>query len=369
MKSYILTYHFAKNYGAVLQCWALQKALISVGSDTRVLDYQDTIQEKNNSLYKQNSGVKRIIKNILYTPYHREREEKYAKFEEFVLNQLVRTPHITTVKELMSFLVSESKGVIFVGSDQVWNPKIEDFTEAFFLPFETNHIKATYAASVGPTTVNEIRNYKRWIEEFQHISIREKTTADALSQIVDNHITLVPDPVFLVSKQDWNEMSIQAADNIVSNEKYMLCYYLNKKHMLEYCRISDAIAKQKHLKVYNIIGGLCPLYYKKNTIRNAGPVDFISLIKQAEIVCTDSFHGTVFSIIFGKEFYSFDIKSENSDNRKKSILERVGLIDRYVTLDNPEISNNKIEYDIVKKKIEVIKEEGMSYLRSSLGSC
>ncbi len=364
MKAYILTYHFAKNYGALLQCWALQEALKPLLNDVTVLNFQDMNQIKNNSLYKQNSGVKRIVKNIVYLPYHKQREEKYKKFEDFMSSQLICTPHISTLNELNDFLTKEEPGIIFVGSDQVWNPKIDDFSKAFFLPFQLNHIKATYAASVGPTTLEEIDCFKNYILDFQHISIREKNTAETLEKILNRSVTIVPDPVFLISKEKWIDMSNKFTCSIIPKGKYMLCYYLNKKHMIQYCKISEEIAKKRNLKVVNIIGGICPIYYKPNSIRNAGPTDFLSLIKNAELVCTDSFHGTAFSLIYGKDFYSFDYQSSGTDSRKKALLEIVGLKDRYVTLDCPNICQNEIDAHYLIRKLNVLKAEGLDFLYS-----
>lgn len=366
MKILTLTYHFAINYGAILQCYALQKALNDLKYDSQVLNYINFNQKKNNSLYKQNKGVKRLIKNILYFPYHKEREHKYLLFKMFLENNITLTKEITNISSLEKFL-NQGSGIIFVGSDQVWNPNIDDFSESFFVPIKTNYYKATYGASIGSADSSQLDKYGREIASFDKISVRENKSINILKKYTSKNISIVPDPVFLINKNEW--ISLIKNNQREHKNKYILCYFLNNKNMRSYYKIVRKIASKMNLKIICISGGISPLYYKKNTIRNAGPIEFLDLFYNANYVFTDSFHGTVFSIIFEKQFFSFDSSSAIKDSRKKGILERCSLLDRYVTLDNLSTLDNykkMINYSLISPKIEKIKIEGLNFIENTI---
>lgn len=135
MKIGILTYHFAINYGALLQCYALQKALESQGADCEVCDFQSPVQRDNNRLYSKQMSPKAMAKNLCKLPFHFARKAKQQKFRRFVEENLKLSRPLATLEDLQQ----EAQGldVLVCGSDQVFSPRILDFNEAFFLPFPT----------------------------------------------------------------------------------------------------------------------------------------------------------------------------------------------------------------------------------------
>ena len=359
MKIGIITYHFAINYGAVLQCYALQSYLKEKGCDVEVLNYINDKQEKNNKIFKY-GGLKAIISNICLLPFIPQISRKRKKFKLFNSKYLNLSKRITNIEELREYIDKNEFDYIISGSDQVFNPKINDFDRAFLFPFETNAKKISYAASTGAASREDIKKIESYIEEFCKISIREESDKNKFNENIKQRIETVSDPVILRNKEKWHEI-IDKKDK--SNEKYLVCYFLHKNIFSEEYKIAKKIAKEKGLKMIVINVRYSKQSIRKNTLFNVGPEDFLRLIANADYVCTDSFHGTIFSIIFNKNFSCFDTKNNINDSRRKNLLGNVGLLNRMLYIENNEFNTNQINYDTVNKKVEEIREQSKNFLR------
>ncbi|EOU2056948.1 polysaccharide pyruvyl transferase family protein, partial [Clostridium perfringens] len=174
----------------------------------------------------------------------------------------------------------------------------------------------------------------------------------------------VVDPTMLLNINEWNEMANKSDINI--NEPYMICYFLKKETFSKEYELAQKLAKEKNLKLYYINQRFTKRSFYKNTICDAGPEDFVKLIKNAEFVCTDSFHGTIFSIMFRKDFYSLVDTENTNDQRRQNILEKLGLMDRCIYLDNIEFNNSNIDYENVQKEIEILRNNSKNFLINSL---
>lgn len=357
----IITYHFARNYGAVLQCYALQKFIGNQGYQVEILNYKTHKQEQNNSLFNKRKGIKNIVMNIALYPFKSKRIIKDKKFEEFIQKEMNCTNRIYSLEELKNKINDEGFKYIISGSDQVWNPRIGDFEDAFFFPFKCAAKKISYAASIGGATLEELDNYKKWINDFENISVREETTSKILNSILEKKVKVVLDPTMLLNNDEWKIVE----DDV--EEEYMLCYFINKSNFKEGFKIAKKIAKQRRLKIKIINARFSLNSFRKGTIVDAGPIDFIRLMKKASFICTDSFHGTIFSIIFNKPFLSIDRKDNKNDTRKSDLLKKLSLEDRLIRIPNDEKINIKdTKQEDIDGRLNKIREDSINFLKKSL---
>lgn len=331
MKIGILTYHFAINYGAVLQCYALQKAFESQGADCVICDYQTPEQRDNNRLYSQSKNPKAIAKNLCKLPFHYARKRKQQKFQLFAAGNLKLSAPLATLGDLKE--EADTLNVIVTGSDQVFSPHIPDFNEAFFLPFATKAKKASYAASLGKTQAEDLRPYKDVLLDFDLLTVRESSAVPGIQDLGIFEVETAPDPVFLLTQDQWRALA--RAEQPQKKEPYLLCYFLNAEQEQRYLRMAKEMAKKKHLNLYRIVSRYRPYNLSKSAICDAGPEDFLNLIANAAFVCTDSFHGTVFSAMFGVDFLTFCPHQNQTDQRKQEVLKALGLEDRLRFANEP----------------------------------
>lgn len=328
MKIGIITYHFCQNYGAVLQCYALQKYIQSIGLDCYVLDAISSKQKKNNSLYSGKQGMMRIIRNAVLLPLHFQRKEKKKKFEKFVGEQMNLSSYCSNCNELRDLIMNNKFDVIIAGSDQVWNPANNDFDEMFFFPFECKAKKIGYAISLGSATKEDLVSYKDYIGLFDTVTAREESACPILTDFTRKTVEQVVDPALLIGKDHWLKLAQHSTYPIKG--KYVVCYLLNKAHYNDYYTFSKRIADNLGAKLISIETSYGFHSFRKNTLIDLGPYDFLSIIKNASFICTDSFHGTVFASVFNVPFCSLIAVEKEKDTRVKDYLYSVGLKDRMV---------------------------------------
>lgn len=359
MKIGIITYHFAINYGAVLQCYALSKFLESKGYEIEVINYVNSKQKRNNDVIKHDDGIKSLIANCLLLPFRGKIKNKKYKFETFV-NKIKLSKEIQNIDELKEYINSNNFNVIISGSDQVFNPKIDDFDLAFLLPFDINCKKVSYAASTGNANTADINKLKKYLDKFDRLSIREVNDLEKFRNI-DRNINVVCDPTLLLSKNDWKMLSSAEGDS-----NYLLCYFLHKDLFKKEFMVAKKIAKEKHLKIKIINSRYSKNSLRKGTIFDCGPEEFIDLFANADYICTDSFHGTVFSLIFEKKFLCFDTSKNKNDSRRKNLLLNTDMIDALYLIDS-EKDFNKISYDYIncRKKIKNMQKDALDFLENN----
>lgn len=347
MKIGILTYHFATNYGALLQCFALQTSIEKLGKDVVVIDYRSKIQKDNNALFSRRLLAFNIVKNIMLLPYTSFRKRRFHLFDSFVKEMLALTNEVNTIKDLKEIV--DNLDIVIVGSDQVWNPNVKDFDRAFFLPFDSNAKKTTFAASFGNASSFELKDFLAYMKDFEYITIREKGGETILNQIGIKCDDFVMDPVFLLDKQQWISISAKYT-KINDNVPFLLCYFLKQENNKKYFKYARRIAAKKNIELVNIVTRYRPSSMIKKSLLDVGPREFLYLISRASYICTDSFHGTAFASIFNVDFTSFCDSKEN-DTRKKNLLEALGLADRLYVLDEGRLEDSAIDFFDVNKHL------------------
>lgn len=362
----ILTFHNVPNYGAVLQTFATEKYLIKKGyKEVYVIDYRgcgngdefsiESILKKCNEV---DNPVKRLIKKILFLLNKGKYKTKLLKFQSF------RDDYLCLDSDLNH--INQNYNIIFYGSDQIWNPQITDGYDPIYYAKNISNSKiilAGLAVSCGDVgTVKNNNIFLDNIKKFDYIGVREKS----LGQYISKHdiaCTQVMDPSFLLSSTEYRELL--HIENC--SEKYLLIYELQRNPQLK--KIAHIIAKKKGIKIVHICGYLNFNRIRKEGTFNAGPIDFIRFLSNAEYVVTNSFHGLSFSLIFNKDFNI--VLPKNRTSRIIDLLEILQLTDRIVMDDFENIMNASINYSIVNEILNKNIKDSKEYIDSVLnvGNC
>jgi len=357
----LLTFHRGYNYGASLQCYALLKKIKDNNIPVEVIDFYKKKKYGNKRI-----SFNLIARNIYNFFYKKQLEEKKNRFDLFNENLLT----ISEIKNIFEDDIYLKKinfdkyyEKIVFGSDQIWNldKKIYDRSDIYYGDFDFSGNKVAYAASFGDDLDEEKNNInfiKKNLRKFTSISVREESAMKFLEQIgIESKV--VVDPTLLLEKEEW--YNIIPPERIIEG-KYILYYSVNcRKYSWN---VAKKISKATGLKVINltehpkIIRSGFKNYYK------AGPLEFLNILKNAEYVVTNSFHGTVFSALFNKKLVvAFDdfegeiIKEE----RKYNLLEKLFLLDRIKTKDK-DIDINNIQHCDCDEQISHLREFSNNYL-------
>lgn len=362
MKIGILTFHRVYNYGAVIQAYCTQKIIDDLDIDNEIIDYTILKQKDFTDLYSRRNGLKRFFKTLLLIPFHSERFSRKKKFDAFI-----NSMRLSDKKYIENEDLSETNKIydcFLVGSDQVWNvTKKAESSDAYFLNFaDEDKIKISYASSVGIATYDDLITKKDYLKRFNAISCRESGGAEILSSIIDDKVSTVLDPTLLVDKN----YLLRLKSNM-KTEPYILYYSLDgfdqRKRNLD---VLKKLADKFGLKV-KFITPEWPCHKIGEDLRDVGPDDFLSLISNAEIVCTNSLHGTALSIKLGIPFYVLEEKNVK-DERKRSILKQLDLEERIISsCDEVEnIIDYHINFNGINIKLNKLMESSSLYLKKAL---
>lgn len=358
----IVTFHRANNYGAVLQNFALIKALQNIATNHEVatIDYRNMYLE---SPYEKNpfdiaSG--NLIKTVYYALRRKAIKKNHKRliyeFDQFRSKYLNMTRSYTE-EELRNS--PPAFDVYITGSDQVWNSKITgaENDKIFSLAF-TRGKKISYAASAGDVDLIGNGTLKS-IGELSEISVREKDLQKYLERVLSRSISLVVDPVFLLSRKSWNEY---LPPSRLLKDKYIFAYCVSEKSS-EVIKISRKIAEEKKYNIVHLDQSLKYGIHGRN-MYGAGPMNFVQLIRDAEIIIASSFHAVAFSIIFGKRFIV--VPTEKTSARIDCLLEMVGLEDCKVSSYSEFEKKRGLNPTIKKNILEEQTSKSLNYLRSQL---
>lgn len=369
MKIKLVSIHSAHNYGSVLQAYALQEKLKEYSNDVQIIDYRPNYFETQYKMFsiKVYKRYKGSLSKILHFGWRilrwGNRYKKYRKFENFIKNNYSLTRKYTSYQQLVKD--TPEADVYFSGSDQIWNTDItEGFDKTYYLEFaKEEKIKASYAASLGRKEIDGKyeEEYKDAFNKLNYIAVREEQAKKELEKYTDKNIWVTIDPTLLHEKQVWNHIATKSKIQI--KEKYIFVYILEENE--EFVKIVNKLSQYLNLKVISIS--------KKRRFENeeiyseAGPEDFINFFKNAEFVITNSFHGTVFSLIYEKR--NCIVPHLKTGERMCNLMRKVGLEERIIKsveqLDLEKITQ-AIDYEEVKKQIESERKKAEDYIKTVL---
>lgn len=358
MKIGILTFHCAHNYGAVIQCYALQQYLKSLGHEVYVIDYRPkyfdfykipkvTISNAPNlKAYLKGKLKELIIGNI--------QKKRFLAFEDFINQKLNLIPHIVN-SDYSDF------DAIVLGSDQIWNPGITGgkYDNEYFGSNAKCKVISYAASSKSISLTEEQKEYfKLHLPKMDSISVRETSLMNLLQHLTSKSITTVIDPSFLPDVSAYEKL----CRPIKRNRPYILVYEVERHP--DTLRIAKEIAKSLKADVIELVSSVSYKLLGKNVVQEAGPIEFLSYIRYATCVVTTSFHGMALSLKFQKDFYSIK-QGSNADLRAESLLAQLGLLDRFILLSSS-VSFTKIDYSKYTKNLESEILNSKDFLTESL---
>jgi len=364
MKIEIITFHNTSNFGATLQCTALSNYLKKQGHEPQVINYLPAYVADKKSAAKElrnvaraKNKVKAAVKGIAYLSKFKEIKERDRRFEEFINDNLNTTEIYTSFEELQKD--PPEADLYICGSDQIWNPALTGgkLDKAFFLRF-TSGRKVSYGASMGEFKIEEHKEkLKELTDDFEALSVREPSTAVRLASALEKEVSTVLDCTLLMTRDDYAPME----KPVTTHDPYVLIYDMQRSAVTD--QLAQSIARQKGLKIIDISPN--PFITHKNSTKmiGIGPGEFLTLVKNAEYVVTNSFHGTVFSIIYGRQFFS--VPHSTRSGRVADLLNSLDLSERLVR-SAEFIDMNPVNYDIVNSVLDKNRQQSYEYLNGVL---
>lgn len=377
MKIGILTLSLETNYGGILQAFALQKVLRDMGHEVYTIDRHNRRAYKSfaanlSGFIKRN--IQRYIQHknvsVCWNPFLSDEEFRIlsSNTRDFVTRNMNLTRECWS--DELACIDDEYKfDAYVVGSDQVWLPA---YYPTSFLSFvkRPNVIKVTYAASCGKVSFLDVKGAKegvaKYAKEFAGISVREDVLVNQTAEFLGQTPVHVLDPTLLLSPDEYLKASLDK----VGTEPIVFSYILDMNE--EKLKLATLLSKELSLPL--VEGNTTSAYVKANTADISKsifpPVDnWIRNIQRAEFVITDSFHGTVFAILFNKPFISIGNKNRGID-RFLSLLRLFNLESRLITeislSDIYRIMKEEIDYSKVNHRLEVLKGDSLMFLHNSL---
>ncbi len=324
MRIGILTFHTAHNYGAVLQCYALQEYLRSCGHEVEVIDYRLSVIQRDYRVFywKRFISVRPLwmLKKIgRECRLMSARRQRYHAFEAFIQGRLRLTP--------LSSIMDRPFDRIVIGSDQVWNTSLTNGFSAYYwgaFPHPSVTGIVSYAASMQDSwPAEQDETISRLLQNFTAISVREQTLVPRLSVLASGRtVVAVADPTLLLSREQWDSIAVRPP----IDAPYLLLYQVETHP--NSLSIAKSVASDLGLKLVCLSVRL-ENENSRETL-STSPELFVGLFKYASFVVCSSFHGTVFSLIYNVPFYTIRM-NKGKDNRVRSLLDQLGLQERFIS--------------------------------------
>lgn len=350
MKIGIITFHRANNYGAVLQCFALQEALKQVGYNVQIINYKQPFIESKDRIFsfaqitKIFSKPRKTIRYILETKH---RIQVNTLFNHF------RNKYLNCTTACTKNNIPQNFDCYIIGSDQLWNIECTKKIDTIFFG-NFSHPKSSlicgYAISGNTKSLNQIPNeiLKQYLRNFNHVSFREINLRDNVLQKTGINGRVDLDPTLLLSPNVWNKI----INTNWENKKYILVYEVRRVKNKERNLDIAAVKLSQQLK--------CDIIHLSSY--KYTPEDFVSLFKYATYIITSSFHGTVFSLIFNKPVSVVKL-NDGHDNRYINLLESINATHLLCDIDNI-IINNNIDYENINKDLKKLQEKSIAYINN-----
>lgn len=386
MKIGIITFHFAYNCGAVLQCLALSEKLKQMGHEVCVINYQPWYHKnrytplKNPIYYAKKRAQRRpegdtIVRQTLrgakgfaQVVYSWRNYGKFSKidkyFKTFEKDYLNTTKMYRTIDQLRK---DPPKCDLYItGSDQLWNAKITEgmIDPAYLLEFGSDDIKKiSYAMGVNLKTMTQpLETIKPALKKLDAISLREKEDYDLINQLTDNEVDMHVDvdPTFLLKKDNYDKY---IPTECLEKEPYILTYTMPDESQPKVYNAAKMLSEKTGIKVIDVCGNPQKANQKVEDNRICGPAEFLWYVKNATYVVTNSFHGTAFSVNFGKDFVT--IPHSTTGYRVTEILDKVGLGMRYATNGPAAVKcfDNPIDFEKTQKLLDELRQGSIEYLK------
>ncbi len=356
----LITLHRWFNYGSMLQAYAGNHLLNSLGYDCELIDFTPPRIDNNRSykLYNEEPQWQELREQYREEIHNRKKcfqtfmdlykcsAEKYVSDDELEQNPPLYDAYVT-------------------GSDQIWNVNMRLASKAYFLNFIDSTEKFAFSTSIGRCKEEKLGPYKHYIEMYNKIYMREEDGENRIQQMCPEvEVNQMIDPTLILTRTDWD--AIIKPERLVEQE-YVACYATLDDELDAMMPIIRRVYDEKHLPIV-LFGMVLPR--EENGIINvvdAGPLEFIRLIRDAELLITHSFHGTAFALNYNTPFMTYNDRLENP--RKEGVLRMVGLQDRIIHNESEalKILNEPISFEHANKVIQKERDDAIRNIKECLG--
>lgn len=372
---------YNNNYGSILQAYALQSILRNHGDDTEIIFYKKTniVKQAKRLLYIPllKATFKMKWKAIYCKAFHKDTYNKVLLSREKAFSDFIHE-HMYFSKVYVgryALIMGADKYDCFVlGSDQVWNPMNlgGDFYTMTFIP--DNKVKITYAPSFGVSQIpkSQMKKTKEYLQRIDYISVRENDGVRIVKELIGRDVQQVVDPTILIDRAIWDK---QIGERLIK-EEYIFSYFISANE--KYREFVKSLAQKSKKRIVTIphvdefvkadegFGDIVPT--------DVGPFQFVNLISNAAYVCTDSFHGSVFSTLYERPFFTFGRYSndgaDSTNSRLYSFLKLIGMENRMYKPDQVLEKKDLLvpDFTIAKENLERLRSESEEYLFRALDS-
>lgn len=361
-----------KNYGSVLQTYALCSAVEMLGYDAEIIWESGNLSANYDfrpykvfatglKLLLNPSLFKSTYSNVKYVQQHIISERTVQLFDEFVEKYVKR--RFYNAKQMKQSVVGQKYDKFICGSDQVWCTTSLYVDPLMYLRFAPKNKRIAYAPSLGRDYIPNYnrKQIKKYINEIPSVSVREVTGQKLIAELTGRSVPVVLDPTLLVGRTFWDEKKA----TVPESSGYVLCYFLSTPAEETQKKLLKSIGQGKKVIALN-----SRLEHLDNELEvrypDCGPAQFISFIEHADTVFTDSYHGMLFSLMYHKEFWSVarEYGEFDQSSRQLSVLNMLGL-NRYCNIES-EWSQEPIDYRAVDDILNREKEKSLEYLRKAL---
>lgn len=357
----ILTWHYYPNFGSGLQAFALQKLISDLGFDARLINYR-------NPRFDNTKCWKLLFKKILHNTIgilskivsEKTNIGNTARFQETYLRQTKRFTEESQLQQIV-------KGYycLVYGSDQIWAPNVYNpIYMGCYAPLGVR--KVSYAASIG---LNDIQPdlaevYRKNLSSFTSVAVREDEGQQLLRDKCNVCSLVVLDPTLMVDAAIYRKMLKPV---LGVSGKFIFCYFLNKEHAYR-ARVEE-YARRRNLRIIGCSDRLKDAEWM-TLLNNLGADQFLWLVENSEVIFTDSYHGSIFSLLFHKNFWTFVRFSEDSPICQNS---RIRQLQKYFEIGHRIVSptsnindENLIFYDLFEARLAKLREKSMEYIKNAL---
>lgn len=361
MKIGILTFHAAHNYGSMLLAFALQEALRNLGHEVKIINYRNALQNQmyaNPLKFKHKIHIQTLLRHPIFFT---KKYKKWMSFERFSSEYHHLTRRVSDLVGIENVINDEKFDAVIAGGDQIWNMQCYDFSIAYYLPFDiTAAKKISYSPSFGGGGNFKVSHYSNAIKgllaDFDHLSVREKNTANEISELLNRSIASVCDPVMLLDKSVYEKL---AGQQPLIKGKYI--FYYSPFSSPDKEQLAMDYGRKMGLPVFTSNAEYFQCKGMKKFL-NAGPKEFINLIRNAELVCGNSFHLLAFSILMNKDFIIFS----KADHRMENLMKKLHISGHiYEHISEIPSKLPPIDWTLVNESLMQEKEMGLDYLKQS----
>lgn len=358
----ILTINDYNNYGNRLQNYALQVCLEKMGYyvETIVNDTKTENLDGKPKRLKQNNDkiLKKVRKKVRYYFNIKKIKTREKNFKAFNIECIKNSKKHINENNIPSDL-KDRYDYFIIGSDQVWNPTFKHMSLIDFATFSPKEKNIAYAASFGIGKIEEmfLEIYKNGLSNINNISVREQTGAEIVKEIIGKDVQVVLDPTMLLTEKDWEELLKNHPKKI--KEKYLFTYFLGEVTK-ERKKFLNNIARKNNLKIVDV-SQYGKYYY-------VGPSEFVSLIKNSEVVITDSFHACALALLFKVRFYAMERKEkmESMNSRIMTLINKFNLKNVFIDEEKGDISLEKLDNPNIDKILNIEREKSLQFLKEAI---